>query len=264
MDGFEDLDGNGYQGTGGDGINPAWNEVYNFIPDEHKEAAKETFGKWDSNFQKEIEKVQSKYEPYSFLTEKGVSGDDVRMALNIVEAIQNNPEDFYRNFGNSFGFANKEAETPAQDQGLFDSAQSQNGAIPPEVSKELSELRKGFDTVSQILLQKQQAEDEARKDQELQTELNSLRKEHGDFDEGFVLTQMMNGADGKAAVEAYQQLVERIRTEDNRPKAPRLLGSGNGGIPGNNRPDVSKMPSSDVNKLVADYLRQAQAANTQN
>lgn len=247
------------------GINPAWNEALEFIPEENREGAYDVFRKWDSNYQNGIQKVQSEWDQYGFLKEEKVSGDDVRMALGIMNAIQNDPQQVWNTLGSSYGFQGG-SESGQGESGNQPTSQTQSAdnalTLPPEVKAQLDKLQQGHDTMAQIILQKQQQEEDARHDQTLRNQMEDLKKQHGYFDEYTVLMRMKDGASPEEAIKGYQEMADRIMTEANRPKPPRLLGSGSvSGVPGNKRIEPGKMSDNQVNDLISTYLAEQRAAN---
>lgn len=268
---FDDLDsGSGSQSEGGN--NPAWSPFLEAIPEDVHEKVIPVLREWDSNYQNGVQKVHSEYEPYKFLKDGGIAADDVRMAMGIMEAIQNNPRDVYDSLASSFGYnsvdqnaGNVGAGTgtgEANSSGQGSSGQSPQGfEMPPEVKAQLERLQTGHDTMAQIILAEQKKQEEANQDKALRDEMEQLKSKHGNFDEHYVYSQMLNGASPEEAVGAYKALVEQIVTENRRPPAPRLLASGNGGVPGSGKIDVRKLSNQDTSALVAKYLADAKAAN---
>ncbi len=273
MDGFSGLgDGSGFDG----GINPAWNEALEHIPDDVRDNVLPVFKKWDDNFQGQVQKVHSEYEPYKEFKEGNVAPDDIRMALGIAQALSDNPRQVWETMANSYGWetggasggAGNSSETGqgsseqnVQNQG----AQNNSGAgfeLPDSVREQLNKLQTGQETMAQIILQKQQEEQQKLEDAQLQEQIADLKKQHGNFHEGFVLSQMHLGVSGEDAIKAYNSMIQEAMTERNRPQAPRLLAGGNGsGIPGERRMDPAKMSTGEVNAEVANYLCAAKAAN---
>lgn len=264
---FNDIDSdNGSQQAESESVNPAWNDVLNVIPEDVRESVIPKFREWDSNFQTQVQKVHSDYEPYKFLKEDGIAGDDVRMALGIMNAIQDNPEQVYKSLGENFGFNSVDAGATngsISGQGVSGQGNTEAGDfnLPPEVQKQLERLQTGHDTMAQIILAEQRKQEDAQRDAALKDEMDQLEQKHGKFDKGFVLSHMAQGASSQQAIEAYQNLVEQIRSDDNRPKAPRLLSSGGAGIPGQGKVDVTKLSDAATKDLVSNYLRDARASN---
>lgn len=269
---FDDIDSeNGSQGSENGNVNPAWNEVLDLIPEEVRPQVLPTFQKWDSNFQGQVQKVHSEYEPYKFLKEGEVPADDVRMAMGIMEAIQNDPRSVYDSLASSFGYnsvddnaGNNGGTGSANNSGQGSSGQQNAGnelTLPTEVQEQLKRLQTGHDTMAQIILAEQQKQEEENRDKTLRDEIDQLRDKHGKFDEEYVLGKMLNGVKPEDAVQAYKDFVKKIVTENRRPPAPQLLSPGNGGTPGQGKVDVTKLSESDTKNLVANYLRDSQASN---
>lgn len=269
---MEDEDNGFEDGSQGENAgNPAWSPFLEAIPEDLHEKVTPVLKEWDSNFQGQVQKVHSEYEPYKFLKEDGVSGDDVRMAIGIMNAIQDDPEGVYKSLGENFGFNTAANNAGTQNagntgqggsgQGNQDNAAAIAAQLPPEIRAELDRLNKGHETMAQIILREQEKQQEADRDTALQNELQQLKEKHGDFNDRFVLGHMATGTSGEEAVKAYQEMVQQIRTEDRRPKPPKLLSSGNAGIPGTGKVDVTKLDGKATKELVIQYLRDSKAAN---
>lgn len=256
--GEEIESGSGGNEGGEISINPAWNDLLGVIPEDLHEQVTPHLQNWDRGVQDRFQQVQSEWQDYGFLKENNITPDDTRIALGILRAVQEDPESVYNSLAETYGFGGETVteENPGTDQGG-----AEGFSLPPEISKRLESLQSGYDAMAQILLQKQQEEEQQKQDADLQNEIDGLKKQHGNFDESYVLAYMNNGMSGEDAVKAYQNMVERIQTENARPKPPVLLGSSGGGVPGEKPIDPTKLNSQQTKSLVADFLRAHQQAN---
>lgn len=251
-------------GTGSsDGINPAWNEILQAIPEDAREQVIPHLKSWDTGVQNKIQSVHSEYAPYKFLKDENIQDEDVRIALGVVRAIQEDPQSVYNSLQESYGFGTK-ADQGAAGQNPDTSQQIDLSQLPQEVRDKLAHLEGGYNTMAEIMLQerndREAAETAAKADAELNQTLAQLKTAHGNFDEGYVLAYMHQGMPGEQAVAAYNAMIEQKLIERSRPEAPKLLGSGGGGFPGNGKIDPTKLDAGQTKNLVAQYLA-AQAAN---
>lgn len=251
--------GNDAGETGG-GINPAWNDLLGAIPEEHHQAVIPHLQQWDSGVQDRFQKVQSEWNDFGFLKENEITPEDTRVALGVLRAIQEDPRSVYDSIGESYGYVGEgnSVETEGENTGQGDAGIQ---GLPDGFLDEFNRMKSGYETMAQILLDRQKADEEAEQDRNLQQEMDSLKKQHGNFNEQFVTAQMLSGMSAEDAVKAYKGLVENILEENSRPPAPRLLGNGGGGIPGEKPLDPTKLDSAQTKKLVADYLAAHNRAN---
>src|SRR5260221_455048 len=104
--GNEGGEGGGYQEVGQDqtfrgGVNPAWNEALNNIPKEYHNQLMPVFQKWDANHQSGVQKVQSRYADYKEFVDNGVPADNIRIALGLAQALDENPQAVYQALHNA-------------------------------------------------------------------------------------------------------------------------------------------------------------------
>lgn len=247
-------------GGSGSAINPAWNDLLEVVPEDVHEQVIPHLQKWDKGVQERFTQVQSEWDQYKFLKENEISPEDTRIALGVLRAIQEDPESVYKALQENYGYGNNVNEE--QDTGL-DQGQEDLSNLPPAFMQEFERLKSGYETMAQILLEKQKQEEEQEQDKKLQAELASLRQQHGSFNEKFVLTEMLNGSSPEDAIKAWNDVVQEIKEQNARPPAPRLLGANSGGIPGEKRLDPTKLSSQETKNLVASYLKDMQRANQQ-
>jgi hypothetical protein len=238
--------------------NPAWNDLLSKIPEDMHGDVTPILQDWDKGVQDRFQKVHSEYEPYKLFKENNVGQEDIQTALGVLRAIQEDPETVYKSLAESYGFGGDSAKPEQGDPGTDANV---NG-LPPEVMAKMSELEKGYNLMAEMLLSQKQKEDEAAQDESLKTEIAALKAKHGNFDEDYVLSHMLQGASPEDAVKNYNQMVERIMVERNRPEPPKLLGTSSGSFPGEGKIDVTKLNPAQTKNLVADWLA-AQKANRQ-
>lgn len=107
-EGFDNDPGNESEGS----FNPAWNPMLEKLPTEFHSQIADNLKEWDGNFQK----VQSAFSPYKQFADNNIPADALQRSFELAQAIQADPEDFYRELGRRFGFANQGEE----DQGQYE------------------------------------------------------------------------------------------------------------------------------------------------
>jgi hypothetical protein len=251
----------GNNGQGNDsGINPAWNDMLGVVPEELHSKVIPHLRNWDTNFQSKVNSVQSEFEPFKEFKEAGISPDQLRMGMGLMTALEQNPQQVYDLLKQQFNFDSD----PGQGGGTNnDPAEDPYGDLPPAVREKLDNfesVQKQLDTITQWAVSQQSQSAEQQEDAALENLMTGLRTKHGDFDEHYVLSKMQAGQDPEDAIKDYNSFVERITTEAQRPKAPKILGSGSV-VPGEQALDPKKMNPKETKDLVVQYLMNNQAQN---
>lgn len=239
------------ESTGTPNINPAWEELLGVVPSQLHSQVTPHLQKWDQNYQKSINEVHSQYEAWKKYQEGGVSPDDVDYALGLLNAISENPQEVLEALKEAIGVE------PTEQQGQFNQTQQDqfsNGEDDPILSHpKFKEMEQAVNTMAQIILSQREAEQQSAADAELETDLEALKEQYGEFDEELVLALASQGEDfDYAALEKAVQTVQE-RTKVVRQPGPPVLG--NGTAPPSDLPK----PTSDAERrqLVANMLRQA-------
>lgn len=231
---------------------PAWDNVLNIIPEEFHDQVKTHFQQWDKGVEDRFSEVHSKYDPYKDFVENEVDASQLKMGLGILQAIEQDPKQVYEALAQQFNLSGAPDE-----QGNTDNVPAEYADLPPAVVKRLQDLERGYETVAGQLNKDLEAKQQAAEDQKLEQTLAGLKAKHGDFHEGFVLAQMLQGAKPDEAVQQWNTLREEITIQARRPQAPKILGGGGVGIPGEQRLDVKKLDPKGTKDLVAQMLAQA-------
>lgn len=205
-----------------------WSKYLEGVPTAFVPTIEARFKEWDADTTRKFQQVHSEYEPYKAFQPLLDAGYDPQQLYQLADTINNDPRKLYdalvANFGEEWG-VNGQVQTPEQ---------GQNGTV--DEGEDLSadprymELKNTVDIMADIFLEQHRREQESTEDAQLDEYLGALQEKHGDFDERVVLGLMNAGLSGEDAVSAYQQSIQAALQQNNRPNAPRLLGSG-GGIP---------------------------------
>lgn len=235
--------------TGTPNINPAWEDLLGVVPSQLHSQVTPHLSKWDQNFQSKINEVHSQYEPWKKYQEGGVSPDDVDYALGLLNALSENPQEVIKALQEWVG-----AENPEQQGQLNQTPQNQNLEDDPILSHpKVQEMQEALNTMAQIILSGREKEQQAAADAELESDLEALKEQYGEFDEELVLALATQGDEfDYAALENAVKTVQE-RTKVVRQPGPPVLGGG-AAIPA----EVPK-PQNDAERrqLVANMLRQA-------
>ncbi len=238
-----------YQGQG----NPAWNEFWESIPEQYREEVQPNLTpvleKWDQNVQKRFES----YKPYERYVKDGLDPQVIDYGVNLINKLDNN-EGAMEVFGQlgtyleSQGLLNSEDEEEEYDEGSFD-----YDSLPPQLKRELEELRAGYGTLAEHNLMQQQQRQEAQEDAALDAELNKLRNQYGDYDDEWVLAKMVNGHSAEDAVTSYHEWLDKTLQGRNKAPAYRPMGAG-GDFPGTGQVNPRNMNEKDTKNYVTQLL----------
>lgn len=244
----------------GTGINPAWNDFLEVIPSQLHSQVTPHLQKWDQNYQNGIQKVHSQYEPYKFLVENEVPADNVQYGINLVNAIENNPQEVLKALQEWIGEESEGEEAPVAEQ------TSEQGQETPEWLQH-PEFKQMKDTVTNLattLQQERDQQEQAKINQQIEKELTDLKTEFGDYDEEWVLIKASNDPNGdlKAAVQAYKNFEKAAieRAQQANTNAPPVLPSGS--APVTQQLNPSTLDDKGRRNLVTQLLQQAKSQTT--
>jgi hypothetical protein len=226
-----------------EGGNPAWNSILQHIPEDKRQEVVPTLQEWDQNFQS----VQETHAPWKEFSESGVDPETARLALNVLNTIENNPQQAYQTIGNALGI------TPGQAQEVVENLEEEVEEAQTEgISVEqFNALQTKADAMAQILLGQRQESLLAEQEQQLDNELSSLKDKHGEFPEQEVVYRMMhNGMTAEDALKDYQKFEENLLR--NRRPAPKFL-TGGGNIP-TPKVNPTELDDKQTRDLVAEIL----------
>ena len=245
--------------TGTPSVNPAWNDALGVIPSQLHSQVIPHFQKWDQNFNSQIQKVHSQYEPYKPFIDSGYTPEDLSFGVSLVQALSNNPQQLAQALNEWIDAEYGESEQ----QGQYESTPQFDPNNPDfDITQHpaFQQQDQALKAMAQILLDQRQQEQQAEADQALEQEINGLKekyKDRGDFDLEFVMGVAMNDPDMDLdkAVQRYYETQDRMLGNVRRPGPP-VLGPG-GAIP-NGSVDPRKLDDKDRRALVAQMLQQAQ------
>ena len=219
------------ESQGGSGLNPAWNDLMGIIPSQLHSQVTPHLSQWDKNYQDGIQKVHSQYEPYKEYLDNEIGPDSINYALQIAQALEERPDEFFRALGEHQGFDFKPYD---EQQGQNDNQQQEQGETPPEFLQhpEFVRLKEMAELMAQTLVQQNEQSQDSQEDQALTADLDAAHEEHGDFDEEWVLTKVFNSlSNGKnmtidEAVRAFADFKTGILQEARKPGPQVLKGGG--------------------------------------
>lgn len=235
------------EGGGGAGGHPAFNEVYSVLPQEFHEKVAPVLKQWEANVNKRFEQVHSKYGQWDPIINQVGDPQQVSWAINMLQALENNPREVYDRIGEYYRFAQQQQDPTTASNGQGQQQQNQDDPY----AQKIAQIERQNQLMTDYLSLQRQQQEQQQADQWLDNELNAARKKHGDFDNDYVLAQMQKGFSADEAAQAFIQMREKWGAPA--PK-PLIMGPG-GGIPGSNT-NVRNMKDQEVSSLVAQMLDQ--------
>lgn len=212
------------------GSNPAWNEFLDAIPADYHEAVTPVLKKWDSGVNERFQKIHNEYADYKPFKENGYTSEQLDFAIGLAKALQEQPDEVWKALGEYHGYFD------ADDDDQEDVEDYNEGYSDPR----LASLEEGYNLLAEAFIQQETAKQQALEDEALDNELDSLRDKYGDFDEEYVLTQMVaREVSAEDAVKIYHSHLDKVLSSNNRPKAPRVFSSSGGGIPQMRKPNLT-------------------------
>jgi len=217
----------GQENSGG---NPAWQPFLDALPSSLHSQVTPILSEWDKGVQQRFESIHEEYAPYKQYKEQGVDPETIGYALNLVNALNENPEQVWKSMGEYYNLT--PAEQAAVDEAAKTEGSSDQGWMDDEdyVDPRIAKLEEGVKQMAELLMQEQQAKAQAAEDERLASELSGLKEKYGEYDENYVLGLMLNGASAEEAIKGYKEITDKILAQNNRPPAPKVLGGGGGGV----------------------------------
>lgn len=209
--------------------NPAWQPYLDQVPDGFKDQFRPVFQEWDKNTNQKFQDIHKQYEPlkqYESFAKQGIDPRVAQAGVALVQELQKDPQAFYERLGSAYGL------TPAQAEQLVEDAD--NDVDETVVDPRLDQIQSQQEFIMNRFQEEQAQQAKAHADQELETEIQSLRQTHPDIvDED--MTSIWYRAIAGAQINpqysletAYQSFAqERANWAQNRPgtSAPRVLGN---------------------------------------
>lgn len=254
-------------------FNPVWDPIRQELGVSF-EAIKPELAKIDKNFNEHVTKVNAQYEPWKQFDTEGVTPEQVQNAFQMLQNLNDNPEQAYEALGKFLQENGRLPETKAEVAEVAAEAEDNGDEFLTDEQKELKALKDQVAEFQRLLNGQQeqyQADQEASRQAEmiqeastlLEQEISTFRQAHPEFsDEDFAEIQQrhyayaLQGPDKIKSFEdvgqEYGSLLARIRSAP-RPNdsAPRLPGAG-GAVPAGQTKDPSTFTREESqNALVA-------------
>lgn len=254
----DNSQGEATQESGG-GRNPAWDPVLSLIPSQLHEGVVPHLKKWDENFQTELQKVQSQYEPLKPLLESGADAETLQRALGFYQLAEKNPQRVYEEMAKYYGFG--------QDQGQQEQVQDSDDEFSldgeDDEDPRYAALKQNQEAIAQVLLSQHEKEQMQQFEQQVEQEVATIKESHPDMsEEDEVMMYRIAVANNCSLTDAAQELFKYTESKQQAalktaPHAPSVM-SANGVIPGQQPIDPRKLDSKGTKDLVRSILENRQ------
>jgi hypothetical protein len=257
----------------------------------HRAVVEPYVKQWDAGVTRRFQELHSQYQPYAQLGDI----ESLQQAVGIAQMLDENPWQIYgilheslmgqqppQDFGQQQGFQQQQfpqqqfpptGQMNGQQYGQQYGGQQQSnpfgqqqqglsdqGQIPEAVQQELGQLKQIVTTLAQHVIQGTQEKTQAEEDAELDQFVQGLHDEFGDFDERFVLGQIVSGMNPDDAIKSWNDTIStHVQTHVQKNNGvPHILGGG--GVPTGQQLTPKDLDRKQTQSLVADALARAAQA----
>lgn len=226
------------------------------VPEADRAVVSRYIKDWDSGVTKRFQEIHDQYAPYKDL------GDinQLRQAIEVYDLLDNSPEVVYETLKQHLGVQDQpqgfqgqipQNAPPPPDQQISPSIQQALTPYIAPLEAKLQEQQQLMEKMAQVILQGNQAQQEAAEDKMLDQYLAELHERHGPFDERAILMGLYEGKDGDAAVKEWKDSLQQYLPQPaNHQIPPPLMG---GSVPSDSV-DVGAMSDKDVKQLTANVF----------
>jgi len=233
------------------------------VPDEHRAIVEQYIKPWDGNVTKKFQELQGKVKSYEELGDPQFLGN----ARSVLQEMQDDPVGFFNYYRDyllenaeviqqTYGIADiNQALGIAMDQmeneGINPGSLPEFEGVPPQFVEKFQQLEKNYEELNGKTSSFEESQREQQQMAILDSTLERMHTEHGDFDEEFVLTKIASGKTPDQAIQEYNKLIQSVI--DSQSKAPTLM-NGPAGTP-LDQVDKTKLRDPKFRKaLGAEYL----------
>lgn len=219
--------------------NPALAELYDVLPKSLHGMVQPVLDKWQSGIDRQFEK----FSPYRKFAEASIDPGVIEASMELARQIASNPKAVYDELAERYGWQQAQAimndavETAEKADPDFDVFGDNDDSDP--ISSELKAMKAELEALKAEREEQANAQLEAEYNYEIETSIDLLKEQHGEFDEQAVVRRAMILADEYpdaelpqllgAAFEQYEEELSRMRSQIKR--APKVAGGTGNSIP---------------------------------
>jgi hypothetical protein len=251
------------------------NPFLNGMPQEHQRLLAPYVKQWDGQVTKKFQDYSNRIKPYEALGPV----DELQRYKNFADNFRYDPENLFRRMWEAFEEQygddwqtellrilelqemsdqgmDQQYQQGQQGQGFEQNGQQPvgqpgyqqdpNTAFQQNILKELDELR-------QWRSQFEQSQTDAHEQAQLDSVLQQMHNQFGNFDDGFILLQLSQHGDVKKAIEAWNAMLGQYSSQQTPSRqAPKIMG-GQGGVP-SGQVETEKLRGKDRRSAVENML----------
>jgi hypothetical protein len=228
-----------------DSIPIKWSDVESLVPEPLHEEMKPMVEEWRRQYNRVLDETQ----PFREYLDNGISARDMQLAIQIQQALIQDPRRFYDGLGETYGWTQQApanapttAPAPAPEVDLWSlDEETVTSERETKLLQAIEEQQRRLAALEEQQTQtyQMQQEEVARQQgrQILEKELGDIEKKYGDFDkEEVVRRAMANAAAGgdPSVTRAFHELKDyetKLRQQFAAQRPPKVMGSGSGMAP---------------------------------
>jgi hypothetical protein len=244
------------------GVNPAWKPFENKLDPISFRNIQDELKSMDSEAQKRITSVNSKYEPWKALEANGATPEYVQQALGIVDKMNESPEEIYEALGT---YLEREGRLPNKKELKEEVEDNSDNEDSPADDPRFATLEAQNKQMMEFFQKQEETRIQQGADSALETEITGLKSAHAELDEEDVKEVIGRAAliaqqTGKAptleqAYTHFAALRDRIRNSPRPGDAAPQLPSLSGGLPASSsQRTLGSLSASEMQNLTAELL----------
>jgi len=242
---------------------PAWQEILGQVPEVLHPNIIPKLQEWDKGVEQRLSSLQEQYNPYKPFIEQGITPEQIETANRLYQALDSDPEAFYKQLGEHYKFAQNAPSAVEPELDLGEYAPDVDLAQHPlfkQQQEQLAQMQEQWEAT-------QAANEQKEADIWLETRqaqiAAQLEAKKIDVDWDYILPRaaaeaQRTGDYDKAldsATQAFEAMVVKYRTPVANTLAPPVM-TPNGAIPAS-PVNINALADADRRKLLAQMLGQA-------
>lgn len=254
------------------GDNPAWGPIRDSLDDVSYQAIKPKLKDFDSEAQRRIESVNSKFKWASDLQEQGVTPEQVQQSITVAQRINDNPEEIYQALGQ---FLQENGRLPKNDQELEEATDNNSDEGGSEDNSRIDQLQQQQEAFQNYMESQEQEKLQQQAQADIDQEIEQLKKNYPDFDNQDIQEVLLraynsssiaaqNGKDEVKPLSDYaQDYKENVRdrimkAQESRSKAPDVIPTGGGfSTGGEDSKSLGQRSNDEIQDLVSNFLKKS-------
>lgn len=218
------------------------------IPEADRNVVAPYIKDWDAGVTRRFQEIHQQYAPF-----KGMDAEEVQQAIAFRDYVNQNEEAVFQVLAERLGYE-VGGNGPQQYQGgdEFENPWAEDG-IPDEFARQFMELQQVNQALAQRVMGIDDERIEQQEDAELDSLLDSMHKQHGSFNDQYVLLQLSEGLTPEQAIASWHQMIQGEIDSRSSGKTPVPILGGNGTVPMGGV-DPRKMKTEDLQAHIANVL----------